>query len=329
MAQRNGSDRGSEVADGHVACGSWSGVPLLTVEPELRSFVSAEQLDDAERFVLPSTTLDRGGSIIGLLQQRGAFGAVVLDGLLLQGVQIEQRPSLRLVGPGDAVPVAGSTPALPLAAVNVRAAAQTQIALLDDHFLLATRRWPWLAALAYRRAIESSERLATQIAISHLPRVEDRLMSLMWLLADEWGYVTPAGIRLRLALTHDALGQLVGAQRPTVSLALNALRQRGSLIRQDRDWVILDSPPEPSAVELEPFCVVDAPRNASVWNRSAEQPSRIERLASLRAELARLRERNASATTRAHELQDVARELRSRTHQLLNDFQALTDQQSG
>ena len=69
--------------------------------------------------------------------------------------------------------------------------------------------------LTYRRAVESSERLATQLAISHLPRVDERVMAVMWLLAEVWGHVTPSGIRLRLALTHDALGELVGAQRST------------------------------------------------------------------------------------------------------------------
>jgi hypothetical protein len=183
-----------------------------------------------------------------------------LDGLLLHGAQIGKRPAPRLLGPGDVVPSACSAPAVSLAVVSLRAATRSRIVLLDVHFLVATQRWPPVAALTYRRAVESSERLATQLAISHLSRVDERVVTLMWLLADTWGHVTTSGIRLPLALTPEALGELIGAQRPTVTLALKVLAKRGSLIRQDGDWLILDPPPEPRAVELEPPGLLDACR---------------------------------------------------------------------
>ena len=52
----------------------------------------------------------------------------------------------------------------------------------------------------------------------------------MWLLAESWGRVTQAGIRLPLGLTHDVLGALVGARRPTVTLALRELTERGAIL---------------------------------------------------------------------------------------------------
>jgi hypothetical protein len=48
--------------------------------------------------------------------------------------------------------------------------------------------------------LEHSERLATQLAICQPPRVEDRLMALMWLLAEFWGASPSRGQAAALAL---------------------------------------------------------------------------------------------------------------------------------
>jgi hypothetical protein len=69
----------------------------------------------------------------------------------------------------------------------------------------------------------------------------------MWLLAESWGRVTPAGTTLPLSLTHDALGALIGARRPTVTLALRELTERGAVIRQDQGWLLLEAPPHTAA----------------------------------------------------------------------------------
>lgn len=310
---------------GQVAGRPSSGVSLLDVEPELRSFLTKEELAEARRIALPVRTMKMGASAIELLQETDAFGAIVLEGLLLHGVQIGERPSLRLVEPSNVVPFTRSTPPLPGATVSLRAATLSRIVLLEGRFLLATRRWPQLAALIYGRALESSERLATQLAISHLSRVDERLMALMWLLADDWGHVTPAGIRLRLALTHEALGELIGAKRPTVTLALKELSERGSLIRQDQDWVILDPPPEPYAAELEPSVLLDAPRRRSGRAPQPGSEAREGRLTLLRSELARLREKYAPDRARAQELRDEANRLRARALELRGETEAFGD----
>jgi CRP/FNR family transcriptional regulator, cyclic AMP receptor protein len=70
-------------------------------------------------------------------------------------------------------------------------------------------------------------------AISAWPRVEERVLALFWQLADRWGVVRPDGVVIELALTHATIGHLVGAQRPTVSLALHALAEAGLLRRGD------------------------------------------------------------------------------------------------
>jgi CRP/FNR family transcriptional regulator, cyclic AMP receptor protein len=322
MAQQNGREQRFQSVDGRGPRQTSSSVSVLEVEPELGAHLAGEQLEQAGSFALPVKTVTRGTNAAEALKETDAFGAIVLDGLLLHGTQIDKRPALRLVEPGDVVPFTRNTQAIPLATVTLRAAARSRLVLLDRHFLVATQRWPLLTALMYRRAVDSSERLATQLAISQLSRVEERLMALMWLLAETWGHVTTSGIRLQLALTHEALGGLVGAQRPTVTLALKDLSERGSLVRHEKDWLILDPPPEPRAAERRPLPLLDAPPPRPPLPES-EPPD--GRLAELRAELSRLRQTYGPDRAHAQALQDEARELRARTHELVFAAHLLSD----
>jgi hypothetical protein len=73
----------------------------------------------------------------------------------------------------------------------------------------------------------------------------------MWLLAESWGQVTASGTVLPIELTHSALGGLIGARRPTVTLALSELSERGALVRQAGGWLLLEPPAQtrPAAAE--------------------------------------------------------------------------------
>jgi len=80
--------------------------------------------------------------------------------------------------------------------------------------------------------------------------------------------VTTVGTTVPVSLTHEALGELIGAQRSTVSLALSELTQRGALVRQNGSWLLLESPPEPidEMPSIQgPRLFVDAP---SSWART-------------------------------------------------------------
>ncbi len=148
--------------------------------------------------------------------------------MLLHELQVGDQLALRLVGPGDVLSLSGSPPSM-LAGSRCTAALQTRLALLSTEILMAAHRWPRLVAGLHVRMAEQSERLGIQLAICQLPRVDQRLLALMWLLAESWGHVTSVGTRLPIALTHDALGALIGARRPTVTLALRELTERGAI----------------------------------------------------------------------------------------------------
>ena len=107
-----------------------------------------------------------------------------------------------------------------------------------------------LAALL-DRAARRAERLVVLQAIAHLTRVDDRLLALLWCLAERWGRVSPEGVLVSLRLSHRTLAAMVGARRPSVTTALGQLMARGEVERRaDGEWILLGSPPEPADHEV-------------------------------------------------------------------------------
>jgi CRP/FNR family transcriptional regulator, cyclic AMP receptor protein len=80
--------------------------------------------------------------------------------------------------------------------------------------------------------------LAVNLAVTQLVGIDRRLLLLFWDSAERWGRVTPDGVRVSLPLTHRTLAEIVGARRPTVSIALGELTKRGELARSDNDWIL-------------------------------------------------------------------------------------------
>jgi CRP/FNR family transcriptional regulator, cyclic AMP receptor protein len=271
-----------------------SPVRLLAVEPDVGRFMTADERAAAEELLLPVREVGRGPvDVASLFGAANAFAAFILDGMVLHRLQVADQPALRLLGPGDLVSLSGAAPSV-LAQSRLSAAAPTRLAMLGNEILAAARRWPRIVAGLHVRATEQGERLGTQLAICQLPRVDQRLLALMWLLAESWGIVTSHGTRVPLALTHDALGGLIGARRPTVTLALRELAERGAVVRQSDGWLLLEGPPEPST-PLEPAGNPALEANgASDWTAEPEQRD-DERQAvwvELQASVVRLREQH-------------------------------------
>lgn len=269
-----------------------STIRLLTVAPELADFLTPGQRREAERIAVPVVMLGGPVEISQLLEDANAFAGMVVDGMLLRQLRIGEQPTLRIFGPGELVAI-GTTPnSALLIESDCRAIDPTRLALFGNEFLAGALRWPRLIAGLHARMADGQERLATQLAICQLPRVQDRLLAMLWLLAESWGRVTAAGTTLPLSLTHEALGALVGARRPTVTLALRELTDDGALVHQDRSWLLLQPPPVPSAAGAR----IDAPEivteSGSAWtppDAPATWPD-SETREMLRETLVRLRE---------------------------------------
>jgi CRP/FNR family transcriptional regulator, cyclic AMP receptor protein len=219
-------------------------VRLLDVEPELGEWLRPAERADARRFAVPTLSASTGTWTPPAALVHALCG-IILEGVLVRTSSAFGRSEVGLAGPGDVV----DGRLLAARGVSWRALVPVRVGLLDQRFLVAARRWPALMTGITRRLLDGQEEQRTRAAICTMPRVEERLLALLCHLACRWGRVTPAGVSLAVPMTHELLGGLVGARRPTVTLAITALREEGLLERRaDGTWLLPRGCPEwPSA----------------------------------------------------------------------------------
>jgi hypothetical protein len=225
------------VADGCRVC-------LLEVEPELAGDLDEVSRAEAARvLVLPAVELGPGAWSVAVL--RGAaglkgrpIGMLVVDGVLLGEVRLGGRSCARLFFGGDLVLLADGSPETLAVRWSWSSLAASRVVVLDERVLAVGLRWPGIARRLYRRAAREVEHGFVLQAIAQLPRVEERLVALFWCIAERRGRMHPDGVHVRLSITHEALGDMIGARRPTVSLALKALAADGVLVRDGDRWIL-------------------------------------------------------------------------------------------
>jgi CRP-like cAMP-binding protein len=227
-------------------------VHVLDVDPDLADAVPAEDQATARRFlVADAQELPRGPWTPALTCRDGrdAFTLVILDGLVLREVVLADRRAAQVFGPGDVVRPAVDLGSSLAEGVEWTVMETATVMLLDGAFVSAARRWPGLQAIIADRLFAQVDRAAVQLAIAQLPRIEQRVLAVLWHLADRFGHVTAAGVVVPLVLTHETLGRLVGARRPTVSLGLTALHESGSIHRRSDGRWLLDAGSRPEMTE--------------------------------------------------------------------------------
>jgi CRP/FNR family cyclic AMP-dependent transcriptional regulator len=232
---------------------------LLDLDPDLADGMSPPAAEEARRHaVVPAIELPSGLFDMPAVTGRGlhVFGTLVTSGLLVRDVVLGQTVASELLGVGDVAAIEDEQPALVPIHVRWSAAEPATVALLDDRLLPALRAWPELGRALLQRSTQRAIRVESQRAISQLARVEDRLVALFGMLAERFARMTPAGLVISISLTHAMLGRLVGARRPTVSLALKALADDGSIVRRpDGSWLLSHDAPQmlrAAAGELPP-----------------------------------------------------------------------------
>jgi CRP-like cAMP-binding protein len=175
---------------------------------------------------------------------RGGIGLLILDGLLVRRVGAEGRYGAELLGPGDLLRPwehDGEDITLPFE-ISFRVIERLHLAVLDVKAAARMGPYPELVGALAGRAMQRVRHLAVNMAIAHHPRIDRRLLLLLWHLADRWGRVTSEGIRIPMHLTHTLLADLVAAARPTVTTALAQLESEGHLTRGD-NIVLHGEPP--------------------------------------------------------------------------------------
>ena len=218
-----------------------AGVSLVDSDPDLVVDVPDDELALARRVLIrPRYEIPKGRWAPELLRaHEGAFGFLVIEGAILREVELAGRYCALILGPGDVLqePSAGGLLDRPATWTALQPSVLT---VLDERFTTAAQRWPALGVNLQRRLLDQADRIALHAATAQLPRVERRVVALFWQLAERWGHVTPFGIEVPLQLTHEVLGRLVGAQRPTVTLALRDLADDGIVTRSPRGGWLLD-----------------------------------------------------------------------------------------
>lgn len=197
----------------------------LAQELDLRGRITARQLATAK---LVQFAVGEGELGPWFELARKGPGLLVLDGLVVFETCTGDRIAAELVGAGDLLQ--GShliTDDLLERTCHWRVLWPTRMAVLDGDFADRVRPFPQLSRALLRRACSRAAELDVLRAISSQPRLEVRLVLLLWHLSARWGRVEPAGVRLCLPLTHRLLGQLVAAERPSISHALKRLAHAG------------------------------------------------------------------------------------------------------
>jgi hypothetical protein len=219
---------------------------LFDEDPELLAYVPEHERELARRSAVVGVQYAELGPWDPAGLGTPAWGLLVLRGLIARDVGVAGVRAAELLGAGDVVRV--DDPPARDEIVTVTATwtvlEPARIGVLDDRVNHIARRWPTVGAALLERCERRATRLAVAQAISHLTRVDTRVLVLLWSLADRWGRVASDGIVLPLRLTHRTLARLVGARRPSVTSAIGTLARRGVLDRRpDGSWLLQGPPP--------------------------------------------------------------------------------------
>jgi CRP/FNR family transcriptional regulator, cyclic AMP receptor protein len=225
-------------------------VRVLEEDPALGDGLDPASLEQASRVIARTLQLPAGEwEVPAPSDPAGLLGLLVLDGLLVRSVAVGEVSFFELLGAGDIlrpwtyerdVGVA-SIPA----GAHWRVAQPSRVALLDRRFALGTARWPEIQAALLDRAVTRARRAAFNVSVCGIVQLDVRLLVMMWHLADRWGRVTADGVLVPLRLSHELLAGVVGARRPSVTVALGRLREDGTLLRRpDGTWLLVGDPPD-------------------------------------------------------------------------------------
>jgi CRP/FNR family cyclic AMP-dependent transcriptional regulator len=173
------------------------------------------------------------------------LGLLVLEGVLVHRIGIDERFSAELLGEGDILrSLRDEFQTSPLRmSASWLILEPTRLAVLDERFVRQLAAFPRLASRLFARSVLRTRQLAVNMAIIHQARVDVRLHMLLWHLAGRWGRVRADGIVVPLRLTHVILADLVAARRPTVTSAITELTRVGLVRSIDEGWLLSGKPP--------------------------------------------------------------------------------------
>ncbi|MFN8149623.1 MAG: helix-turn-helix domain-containing protein [Solirubrobacterales bacterium] len=170
------------------------------------------------------------------LRQRASLGLLVLEGVLVRTVHVLETFAVELIGRGDLIldpariETYGSIPQRSTFEVLVPA----RVAVLDEPFRQESAGWCELdVQLATRTARRHTAAMA-RLAAARLPNATQRLLIVLWELADRWGRRSNGKVVIELPLTQALLAALSSVRREQVSRkAMPELVERGLVARRE------------------------------------------------------------------------------------------------
>jgi len=201
---------------------------VIAVDPDLATGLPAGELARARRealaaeLLVPRGTWNPGDWFAG---HTGMIGLLIVDGLLLREVGVGRRAAAELLGPGDLLrPLDADNPG---GSLKVRsswsALVPTQLVILDRDFAATVGGWPEIIAGLVCRALTRARFSALVLALGTLRQLDDRVLGLLWALADRWGRVRPQGLLVPFALGPGVIAGLLSVSREAVSRTVRDL----------------------------------------------------------------------------------------------------------
>ena len=232
--------RGDE-DNGRVADAPLTGVSLLGVWPEIAGRLAPDERLVAERVLVAPVVRARDEDLaVALAVAPGdARDFLVVEGIVLKETTLATSSALELLGPGDVLaPPLNATRQLEFRAVSRYVAlGDVSIATLGPRFTRVAVRWPQIFDFLHGQLAEQTHRASMHVAMLHLSRAEDRVLTLFTELGERFGRVTPDGILIDLPLNHELIGRLTASRRSTATLALQHLYHQGLITRiADNSW---------------------------------------------------------------------------------------------
>ena len=169
-----------------------------------------------------------------------SFGLLVLSGCVTREALAGAHGAMEVLGPGDLLRPWDEGALLDEPRARWRALTRASVALLDGEFARRAAPWPEVASTLMARVMRRQRAASLMLAMRTFPRVEDRVLAVLWLLAERLGHVTSEGVTVRLGLRQADVGAIAGARRPTVNVTLKLLREEGLLLQWDSRGFRLD-----------------------------------------------------------------------------------------
>jgi CRP-like cAMP-binding protein len=175
------------------------------------------------------------------------LGLIVVDGLMEREVHVAGRTAAELLGPGDVLrpwDMADVDAACVPVEAEWTVLEPARVAVLDSRATAIAVRCPRLASVLMSRTLQRARSLAVLLAIAQIRRLDARILTLLWHLADRFGRVRMDGVALPIPLKHATMAKLLAATRPSVSSALAALAAADRLERlEGGGWLLKGDPP--------------------------------------------------------------------------------------